>query len=510
MNRHSILILFAMAFLALAGCHKEQVLTDGGNITVQASVGTMTKVSGDKAAFTAGDGIVVYGWLGGAAEVPSTRVVDGVVNTLGADGLWTPAIPMRWKPGADAHYFLGVYPVHTISDFTADSYTLDPDDAASDLLIATNLGGVKAADGPVALAFDHAMAKLVVNLKFRNEFGGTPTVTGVTASAKGTATVNYLTKAVTATGDAAAVNIPAAASAPSGYALSFSGLQVPQEGVRNITVTIGAKRYVYEAAADIPLHGGQYTTLDLTVGKDKIELSAFSIEAWGTEVNLPDADALRPDSGGQPDSDNEDPYNSHEYVDLGLPSGLKWATCNVGATKPEEFGDYFAWGETQPKEDYSWTTYKWCKGSSSTLTKYNTDSAYGDVDNKTALDPQDDAARVNWGGFWHIPSLEELEELHKYCTWDKYNSGNTVFKGVGGYKVTSNVPGYTDRFIFLPAAGHREGTGLNGTTSCVYWLNSAYYTSPYALHINNEGGYYRERYRGMPVRPVCSPSGNTN
>ena len=102
--------------------------------------------------------------------------------------------------------------------------------------------------------------------------------------------------------------------------------------------------------------------------------------------------------------EEEASYAGHEYVDLGL--SVKWATCNVGASKPEEYGDYFAWGETQPKSNYDWNTYKWCNGSNDTQTKYNTKSNYGTVDNKTTLDLSDDAACANWGGNWRMPQRQ--------------------------------------------------------------------------------------------------------
>ena len=98
------------------------------------------------------------------------------------------------------------------------------------------------------------------------------------------------------------------------------------------------------------------------------------------------------------------PPDNHEWVDLGLPSGTLWATCNVGANAPEEYGDHFAWGETSPKDVYNWSTYQWCNGSMFTLTKYNTESSLGMVDNKTELDPEDDAAYVNWGPSWRTPT----------------------------------------------------------------------------------------------------------
>jgi hypothetical protein len=133
----------------------------------------------------------------------------------------------------------------------------------------------------------------------------------------------------------------------------------------------------------------------------------------------------------------------HEYVDLGL--SVKWATCNVGATKPEEYGDYFAWGETTPKDAYDWSTYKWCNGGPSTQTKYCTNSSYGTVDNKTTLDLSDDAACANWGGSWRMPTRAEQDELRNNCTWTW-----TTQNGVNGYKVT----GTNGNSIFLPAAGY--------------------------------------------------------
>ena len=104
----------------------------------------------------------------------------------------------------------------------------------------------------------------------------------------------------------------------------------------------------------------------------------------------------------------------HEFVDLGLSSGTLWATCNVGATNPEEYGDYFAWGEVVPnKETYTWSTTAWVyyEGSSLRFSKYNTSEQYGAIDNKTELDPEDDAAYVNWGPEWRIPTEEQIKEL---------------------------------------------------------------------------------------------------
>ena len=291
--RKIYIFALAAALLALAGCEKGTVPEGAGGITVQASIGTMTKVSynGASTSFTDGDRISVYAWTGSAASVPAKRVVNGEVNTF--DGTaWTPANRMEWGGLTKAHYFLGITPVAAVTDFTADPYTLDPSKyTESDLLIATSLDGIKPSATPVDLTFTHAMAKLNVNLKFHNEFGGTPTVTGVTVKAKNTATVNYLTKVVTATGDASYVDIPAAATPATGYALSFSGLQVPQTGVTTVAVTIAGKTYLYESDTEIPLMGGRYTTMGLIVGKDKLDLDSVEVSDWTTGTDLPGGEA---------------------------------------------------------------------------------------------------------------------------------------------------------------------------------------------------------------------------
>ena len=304
MNRTKKYLIIAAALLALTGCEKGMVPAGADGISVQASIGTMTKVSYDGAStiFTDGDRIAVYAWTGDAPSVPAERVVNGEVNTF--DGtVWTPANRMLWDGTKAQHYFLGISPVAAVADFTADPYTLDPlKYTDSDLLIATSLAGITPSTTPVELTFTHAMAKLNVNLKFRSEFGGTPVVTSVTVKAKKTATVNYLTKAVTATGDASEVTIPAVTNAATGYGLSYSGLQVPQSGVRVVTVTIAGKTYEYESGKDIPLESGKYTTMGLVVGKDKLELRSVEVAEWTTGTDL---------TGGEAKV-------HHDYVDMGL------------------------------------------------------------------------------------------------------------------------------------------------------------------------------------------------
>ena len=190
--------------------------------------------------------------------------------------------------------------------------------------------------------------------------------------------------------------------------------------------------------------------------------------------------------------------NGYGYVDLGL--SVKWATMNVGANNPEEYGDYFAWGETEPKDSYYWTTYKYSNGSETTLTKYNTSTMAGTVDNKTTLELSDDAAYINWDGNWRMPSEVEWEELRKQCTWTW-----TTKNGVKGHKVTSKI---NDNNIFLPASGRHfvdafTGVGVDGN----YWSNTLNVASPceamYVLFISNGASSFgSDRYVGHSVRPV--------
>ena len=190
-----------------------------------------------------------------------------------------------------------------------------------------------------------------------------------------------------------------------------------------------------------------------------------------------------------------------QAVDLGLPSGIKWASCNVGAEKPEDYGNYYAWGEVLPKEDYSWATYKYANGDEDKLTKYCNNASYGDngfTDNKTTLEPEDDAAHVNWGGSWRMPNDAEWTELLDNCTWTW-----TTLNDTNGYIVTSKV---NDNSIFLPAAGCRYDYVLHATGTMGLYFSSSLYTTYYALssYFDSTGVYRDHDFRrtGRTIRPV--------
>ena len=213
------------------------------------------------------------------------------------------------------------------------------------------------------------------------------------------------------------------------------------------------------------------------------------------------------------------PATGHQYVDLGLTSGLKWASCNVGADAPEEYGDSFAWGDPEPyyteghSQDnpcYNWKTnktgydgasYKFVLGTgyNGPFSKYVTKSSYGTVDNNTVLDPEDDAASVNWGGTWRMPTDADWTELRTECTWTW-----TTQNGVNGMLVT----GPNSNSIFLPAAGYRSNADLYDTGSRGYFWSSSLDTDgpDYAWRVGfGFDGVYRSgrsRHFGQSVRPV--------
>ena len=213
-------------------------------------------------------------------------------------------------------------------------------------------------------------------------------------------------------------------------------------------------------------------------------------------------------------------YSTHlltpDPIDLGLPSGVKWASFNLGATKPEEYGDYYAWGETEPyysslnpltwkegqEAGYDWPTYKWCMGDRFSMTKYcdNSDLGYnGFTDNKTVLDPEDDVAHVKLGDNWRMPTATEWRELTYNCTWTW-----TTKDGVKGRLIT----GANGNSIFLPPAGFRGYTYFNDARASGYYWSSSLYTgfpsnATYMyFYSNNFYDGWNDRHLGFSVRPV--------
>ena len=256
----------------------------------------------------------------------------------------------------------------------------------------------------------------------------------------------------------------------------------------NNVYTFGENRYVGKTIRPVRTNSAQTTVQKIVLymeGNQTIECNASELDS----IVFVDTEAKENDV--------------HEYVDLGLPSGTLWATCNVGANSPEEYGDYFAWGETEPKSEYSWSTYKYCQGTETTMTKYCTNSEYGTVDNKTELEAADDAATVNWGSDWQMPSMEQYDELinssYTTTTWATLN-------GVYGRKITSKSNGNS---IFLPAAGYSYGTDINfvGVYGSYWSRTLAMFNASCASNLFFDSSYISMDYAGtrccvQSVRPV--------
>jgi uncharacterized protein YjdB len=208
---------------------------------------------------------------------------------------------------------------------------------------------------------------------------------------------------------------------------------------------------------------------------------------------------------------DETAVDEHDWVDLELPSGALWATMNVGANVPEEYGNFFAWGETQPKDNYSWNTYQHANSDGSTvlLTKYCNNYTFGYNsywDTYTELQPSDDAATANWGAYWQMPSNEQWAEL---LNSENISTEWVTQNGQQGLKVTSNRNG---KSIFLPGAGYYEGTQHDAASAstgyhAIYWSRSLYTQScekGCAFYGGRTGVdvYSTNRFWGQSIRPV--------
>ncbi len=302
--------------------------------------------------------------------------------------------------------------------------------------------------------------------------------------------------------------------------------RVAGTGVTNVgqTTAVGSGNVTYEGGSPVTERGICWSMIYPTIASSHVSCGvgtgaftaditglipnstyyarAYATNSYGTAYGE-QVEFTTPQNGGG--------VGTHEYVDLGLPSGLLWATCNVGANAPEEYGDYFAWGETQPKDYYHWSTYQYCMGGDSTLTKYcnNASCGYnGFTDNLTTLLSEDDAATTNWGDGWRMPTDLECQELidNTTCVWTTQN-------GVNGRLFTAS----NGNSIFMPATGIYLDGGLVDVG-----LTGSYWSRSFVTHRPDHAwrlGFYSEtchrisysRYAGVSVRPVrsASPSGQS-
>lgn len=446
--------------------------------------------------------------------------------------LWECAEEKMWEPDQTYHFHafapadavdnIGEYPNSEREEGLGNFVYTNAGDKDLIYAYATRVQGslLNINSDPVQLEFEHLLSR--VQFTFKNNLSeGNITITDVqiTEAAKsaelncGDVDMANWTWNATSTG---AYNFGNTNTIAKGATTSTADVQfLFPATTRNYDISFSIA-YESDAAeertatiSDVNLVMGKSYNINVTIeDKDivteqyKIEFFVAEVKDWGSNIEL-DA-TINEKEEETPD------YNGHEYVDLGL--SVKWATCNIGANSPEEAGDYFAWGEVEPKEYYDWSTYKYCEGTSNTFTKYNSREGSGIVDNKEFLDPEDDAARVNWGGSWRTPSSEEWYELRDYCTIEF-----VTINEIKGIRLTSKIEGYTDRSIFLPAAGYMnkdshfadDGTNSFNRYGC-YWINTNYNNHQAGSYFNIEDLSGDDCFRagmlmqhlGFTVRPV--------
>lgn len=293
MKKKTYLFALMAMVLTLGSCSDNENGIGGETskyITVSTSIGNMTRVATDAnggQTFEEGDEISVYAWTGDATVAPETRerVVNNAINKL-TNGSWVSTPQMLWKNNRDKHYFIGVYPKAAISDLSAGEYTFDETkQVESDLLVAVNKDGLSYnvdEQQPVPLTFTHVMAKLVVNLTYKNQWGTEgPTVDKVAVgNAAKSATVNYLTKVVTPSAvaeDKADFDMPVLTANK-----QYASIIIPQDGVQKITITIGGKDFIYDNGTPFKFESGKITIVNLEVGRDIIKLGDVNISDWGS------------------------------------------------------------------------------------------------------------------------------------------------------------------------------------------------------------------------------------
>ena len=467
--------LCGLLALAFVSCKKDKETT--GNMTFEATISQPTSNSkthigpDNMLVWDAGNTIKVFnaaGQYGDFTTNDNNAVTATFAGTLTASESYTAFYPNAQFDGTNVRVAVGGTQTYVADNFANNSYPM----------LATN-------SGDNFLFHSHAG---VLRLQFTSEVG---------------ATVGSITVAGVGNDVLAGTMVY-----PYGYHYNFNDVMpyTVEGGVQEVTlncgtgVTLQSTPTVFNIILlENALSNGFTVTLKAVDGS---ELQSFTAPEGNTIMAeniliMPELAVTGTGGGGGDD---------HAYVDLGLPSGLLWATCNVGAASPEEYGDYFAWGETQPKSTYNWSNYQYCNGTNQWdepyLTKYCNNSNYGYngfTDNLYTLLPEDDAAAANWGGNWRMPTKEEIEELYINTdfTWTQQN-------GVNGRLFTAS----NGNSLFLPAAGRRWDGELNYAGDWGFYWSSSLNSNPvYAWGLYFYSGntymysYYYRNY-GFTVRPV--------
>ena len=487
MKKLSFFAVALMACLGFSACSSDDfapnVNSEGLTVVSHAKM-VMTFGDGAETRATYTDGTGVFAWaVGDKIVVASNGQINGVITCTSATsgtGTFEGALN-DFTPESVNLFYLGGEEATSMAP-TIDFSTQTGDVTKFVVLKKTGLALTKNSDGDYVPSGNDDVKMTPVTSILNLDL--TCSATGVSGKNAYKATLSDVRNSLTinlASGEVTVSSTPGTISCkPSSATLAYTiGLPAQEETIPSLTAD-----YL----------GGMIATWS------DVDLTAVA----GKRASIKVSSLTTPNITGTPTTGTE---KGHAWVQL-WKDGPKWATCNVGATSPDGYGNYYAWGETTTKDTYSSSTYTLSKGSSTTMTKYCTSSDYGTVDNKTVLEAVDDAATANWGGNWRMPTYYELDKLKTECTWTRYNKSNTEFNGVAGYKVTSNKEGYTDNYIFLPAAGGRSGSSLYDVVTCGhYWSRSlsSFSSSAYCISfepskVNMSNG---ARYYGRSVRAVC-------
>lgn len=401
---------------------------------------------------------------------------------------------MFFWPGDSMTAFYAVYPSAEESyedgqcwlDAANDSLVFTPA-AGYDVIAAYATGNASSNGGSVQLNFKHLAAKVILAVKCDN-VDYQYKLAAVSLTVPKDASYKFTTQKITALTESGNMTFTPVADVSidvSETLVKLDSLMVAADGTPGTTCRmevsfethIGEQTQTYTKTADVTLVAGYVNTVNVTLAGNKPLVVSGTIGEW---------------------------IARHDYVDLGLPSGLLWATCNIGAESPEEYGNYFAWGETVPNINASWGNYSWCDGTMYVMTKYCATENFGTVDDLVQLELDDDAAHVNWGGSWRMPTSEEYAELinSSYTTREW-----TTFNDVNGILITSKANGNS---IFLPAAGYYSSGKNSLVNRGQYWSSSLYpASSSYARFLEFYDTFCsvlnNTRVHASSIRPVREP-----
>ena len=496
-------ILFAAAALTvLAACSNDDAVTEPTEermpvtlaYTTVDAVETRAAQNLNEGTFAADEAVTVR-----ISNTSENDWSDYTFTTADAGAMTAPNPAPYYPSGMQNIDIVAYYPATAGTTFSvATDQTTDANYKASDLMFASVTNQAKQADA-VNLVFAHKMAKLAVNITAGQ---GVSSITSVSLlNVKPTVSFDQATGAVgSATGTATSIAMS-----------NNGGAVIPAQTINgNLLSIVTPQGTATYSVSNKAFTAGNLYTMNITVNLYAVGTTT-AITGWTSEGTV----TVNPVT-------NQKTPAGLEAVDMG--NGLKWASMNVGAESETDYGDYFAWGETMPyyqegysqespcthwidgKSGYSLPNYSLCNGTATTMIKYCTDGIYGYVDNKTVLERTHDAASANWGAGWRMPTDAEWTWLCENCTWTWQKNYNGT--GVKGMLVRSNVAGYTDNTIFLPAAGFRGNANLSNAGSYGYYWSSSLsgYGSRYArcLCFDSYGGNGEDnnRYFGLSVRAV--------